>query len=116
MAPTASRPVSPPLSTCLPLNDTRWMRRYPDRWPTSLTFEKHAVNEKMCCKWCQCNPCRNIEYEVTVMDSAGYISFLKRVSKKFHTNLISEEPSDDVQLSPKKYVQQNSLLVLRALR
>ena len=46
MAPTASRPVSPPLSTCLPLNDVRWMRRYPDRWPTNLTFEKHAINEK----------------------------------------------------------------------
>ena len=47
MAPTASRPVSFPLSTCLPLNDVRWMRRYPDRWPTDLTFQKHAANEKM---------------------------------------------------------------------
>ena len=105
MAPTASRPVSPPLSTCLPLNDVRWMRRYPDRWPTDLTFQKHASNEKMWCEWCQCDICHNIEYEVTVMNSAGYISFLGRVSKKFHTNLISENPSDDVLLSPKKYVQ-----------
>ena len=105
MAPTASRPVSPPLSTCYPLNDVRWQRRYPDRWPKDLMFHKHTVREEMWCEWCKNNPCNNIEYENTVMDSAGYISFLGRVSKKYHTNLIAEEPSDDVDLSPKKYVQ-----------
>ena len=39
------------------------------------------------------------------MNSAGYIAFLGRVSKKFHTHLISEVTSDDVLLTPLKYVQ-----------
>ena len=105
MAPTSSRPVSPPLPPDLPLNDVRWMRRHPDRWPMDLTFKKNAVNEKMWCEWCQCEQCNNMEYEVTVMNSAGYIAFLGRVSKKFHNNLISDVPSDDVLLTPLKYVQ-----------
>ena len=39
------------------------------------------------------------------MNSAGYNSFLGRVSKKYHDNLISEVPSDNDQLTPLRYVK-----------
>ena len=81
------------------------MRRNRDRWPTDLIISNHAVNERMWCEWCECEQCHNIEYTETVMNSAGYISFLEQVSKQFHNNLISEVPSDDVELTPKRYVQ-----------
>ena len=103
MAPTPSKPV--PLSYDEPPMDMRWMCRNSDRWPTDLTCPKHAVNERMWCELCECDPCQNIEYEETVMNSAGYISFLGRVSKKYNDNLISEVPSDNDQLTPLCYVK-----------
>ena len=105
MAPTPSRPVSPPLPPVLPLKDMQWMRRNTDRWPTELIISNHTVNEKMWYEWCECEECHNVKYKETVMQSAGYIAFLEQVSKKFHDNLISEVPSNDTELTPLRYVQ-----------
>ena len=103
MAPSPSRPVSPPLSPPLPRDDKS--RRQGPAGPKHILLPKYSGNERMWCEWCEKDLCANLEYEDTVMECECYSSFMNDLNLSYFENLKAKCPSADKELTPKRYVQ-----------
>ena len=77
----------------------------PPAGPKHLISPKVCGNEKMWCEWCEKDICDNVGYEEDVMESDGYSTFLERLAYKYDQNLKAEVPSNDKELTLKRYVQ-----------
>ena len=98
MAPTHSRPVSPANSSLLTQDNIPTV-------PKHILLPKYSGHERMWCEWCEKDSCANLEYEDAVMECEEYISFMNDLNLVYFTNLKAKCPSDDKDLSPKRYVQ-----------
>ena len=73
--------------------------------PKHIILPKYLASEHIWCEWCECHPCRNIEFEDDVLSSDSFDNICMTIGTKYFNNLHSEEPKTSKEFSPKQYIK-----------